>query len=215
MDYKNKYLKCKKKYLQIKTKLFVNELKKLYPSCKHDLNLLNNYANYKITYGEMDYDGFDSIINFPDLSNYSFESFIDIGSGRGKICLYASSMTSIKKSIGIELVKERHDDALNLKSQLSMYPEILKVNFINGDFFDYNFSNFNLTNVLVWISNLCFEQETTNKLFIKLLDELPSKTIIACSKQHMIDNLKIKKIGEISIKMSWSNNSMIYLYQIN
>jgi hypothetical protein len=221
MDYKKKYLKYKYKFIQLKNKYnlslpYIDQLKNYYPSYKSDFKNTyydHTYSNHKITYGEMEYDGLDTLLNY--LSNYSFNSFIDIGSGRGKLCLYMASIPTIIKSIGIELVKERHDDALELKSKLSNYPEILKVEFINGDFIEYDFRKLNLTKVLIWISNLCFDQEITNKIFNKILSELPSKTIIACSKSHDFNNPKIKKLDEISVKMTWSKNSNIYIYEIN
>jgi len=214
IDYKKKYLKYKQKFLQLKDKLpYIDQLKNYYPSYKSDSKYNSTYSNHKITYGEMDYDGLDTLLNY--LSNYSFNSFIDIGSGRGKLCLYMASISSIIKSIGIEIVKERHDDALELKSKLSNYEETLKVDFINGDFVEYDFKKLNLTKVLIWISNLCFDQEITNKIFNKILSELPSKTIIACSKSHDFDNPKIKKLDQISVKMSWSQDSNIYIYEIN
>ena len=94
MNYKLKYLKYKSKYLELKGRYykfnlkessydFITELKKLYPSSKHDdASLHDKYENHKITYGEMDYNGFDDVIDY--LSKHSFDCFIDIGSGRGK-----------------------------------------------------------------------------------------------------------------------------------
>ena len=88
--------------------------------------------------------------------------------GRGKICLYATAIPTINKSIGIELVTERHNDAIKLKTKLLKYPETSKVEFINNNFLNYNLDAIKSLKVLVWISNLCFDQETTNSIFCLL-----------------------------------------------
>lgn len=225
MNYKLKYLKYKSKYLELKGRYykfnlkessydFITELKKLYPSSKHDdTSLHDKYENYKITYGEMDYNGFDDVIDY--LSKHSFDCFIDIGSGRGKICIYAGKIPSIKQSIGIELVKERHDDAKKLKTQLNHHPEVSKVNLINDDIFNYDLKQLNSSKTLVWLSNLVFEQKTTNDIFTKILNESNNDTIIVCSKPHTLNNKRIKKIGQVEVQMSWNNNSLVHCYRIN
>ena len=40
--------------------------------------------------------------------------------------IYAGKIPSIKQSIGIELVKERHDDANKLKTQLNHHTRSIK-----------------------------------------------------------------------------------------
>jgi hypothetical protein len=232
MDYKLKYLKYKFKYLHLKEDYkfnlkggsnlessynFITELKKLYPASKHDnISLHNKYNGHKITYGEMDYDGFDDVIKYLSFTNsISFDCFIDIGSGRGKICIYASSLPSIKQSIGIELVKERHDDAIELKSKLKDYSEVLKVNLINDNIFNYDFKQLNSSKTLIWLSNLIFEQKTTDDIFRKILNESQNETFIICSRQHTLNDNRIKEINKIKVKMSWDNNSLVHCYKIN
>ena len=185
----------------------------LYPKCVHDSVLEGDYSGKIITYGEMNYSGIDQIIKkFPD---YTFTSFLDIGSGRGKLCLYIAAQSNILKSIGIELVTERHADAINLKEKLLKYNSITnKVQFINGDFLEYNLNEFVDTTPLVWISNLCFNSDLTNKVINKLITDMPSGTIIGCSKEYTGLNTKLSKIDMIPIKMSWAETSMVYLYKI-
>ena len=225
MDYKEKYLKYKSKYLQLKggsnkfnlkesSYDFIRELKKLYSSLKYDdTNLNDKYKGHNITYDEMDYNGFDDVIDY--LSKHSFDCFIDIGSGRGKICIYAGKIPSIKQSIGIELVKERHDDANKLKTELNHHPEVSKVNLINDDIFNYDLKKLNSSKTLVWLSNLVFEQKTTNDIFTKILNESKNDTVIVCSKPHTLNNDRIKKIGQVEVQMSPNNTSLVHCYRIN
>jgi len=206
--------KYKKKYLDSKSIFeYRKKLLELYPSAVHDSSLDKDYSGHKITYGEMDYSGIDQIIkNFP---SKTFTSFLDIGSGRGKLCLYIASQPSITKSIGIELVTPRHQDALNLKAGLSDHPSITdKVEFINQDFLTCELDGFVNTSPLVWISNLCFDPELTNRLFNKLINEMPRGTIIACSKQYSESNSSLKNLESIQVKMSWTESSQVYLYRL-
>jgi hypothetical protein len=179
----------------------VDKLKKLYPVNIHDKSFEDNYDNYDTTYGEMTYDGIETF--FDTFTNVNH--FLDIGSGRGKICLYASHLPHIESSLGIEVVKERHRDAVKLQQKLKSFFEINKVTFINDDLFNVELPK---NKYLIWISNLCMDQELTDKIFTKLINELPKGTIVTCSKETN----KLKFIKKINIPMSWNEESEIYVY---
>ena len=231
-DYYQKYLKYKDKYLKLKHQLggndlYITELKKEYPECVHDITTLkdaNNYSKngYATTYGEMDY---PAIEKYNDLFNKdeNIEYFIDFGSGRGKLPLFMADKVKVK-SIGIELVTERHDDAIKLKNTLAKkYSEITnKVELINGDMFKYlenvNKGTFK-TPVLIWISNLCFGEEITSRLFNKLIEKMPSGSIIGSSKvpnkiPDGLEPVNFEKDNKVEVQMSWSKISNIYIYKI-
>ncbi len=193
-----------------KFKNFFDEVKKIYPTTQFDKDRSVEYTGHQITYGELSYEGLEEILKF---FNNNFDTFIDIGSGRGKLCLYISGYPNISKSIGIELVKERHDDAISLKEKLNIFPNVQKVKFINDDLFKIKINSFlNNNKVLIWISNLCFDDEFNNKLFNKITTEMPNGVIIACSKKP--ENKKLELLGTIDVKMSWSEKSTIYLLKI-
>jgi hypothetical protein len=132
----------------------------------------------------------------------------------------------VEKSIGIELVTERHSDAIKLKENLSTkFGEITKkVELINGDMFEYLNSIDKSTfdgPVLIWISNLCFNESLTKKLFDSLVSKMPSGTIIGSSKIPTVLPAGIEPIvsadsadGKIIVSMSWSKGSTIHLYKI-
>ncbi len=225
--YKDKYLKYKNKYLELKRVLrggtqevspglFRQKLEQLYPSVVFDKGdkskTLQSHPENNTTYGEMNYEGLN-ILNSKFNSSNSIDTFIDIGSGRGKLVLWYAVEPNITKSIGIELVEERHKDAEELKLKLAS-PEITsKVEFINEDFMKIDFSRLIKPNskVLIWLSNLCFNPSVTNKIFEKVVREFPKGTIICCSKQTDVSN--VKKLDELTIPMSWSSNSTVYVYQ--
>lgn len=192
----------------------INKLKEVYPACKFD-NTRDDYTLYdghRITYGEMEYDGIEKLYSFI-CKNYNskIDCFIDIGSGRGKLCMFMAAQPKIKSVLGIELVKQRHDDAEILKSELkNEYSK--KVELLNKNVLEIDFQNYKNNQIMIWFSNLCFEQTTTNEIFQKLKTEMPSGTIICCSKQP---NPPVGDfLQDIIIPMSWSKNSNVYIYKL-
>jgi hypothetical protein len=224
MDYKKKYLKYKQKYFFLKNQQihkqiqsggnnqeYITKLKELYPRTEH-LRDNKDYKDNHITYGEITYEGIQIIKEIYDKLN--LEYFIDIGSGNGKLPLFIAENNNIKKSVGIELVEIRHNRAMELKSQLANnFSEITqKVEFINDDFNNVNFStvlNNNNKPVAVFISNLCFSPELNEKLYKKLLEELPSGSVIIASKKANIANGK--RTDTIKCPMSWSVDSSVFV----
>ncbi len=232
--YKNKYLKYKSKYLQLKKQQsggnpsFIAEinldeqiesyrkkLSELYPSVVFDANKNKQNYNpaYNTTYGEMTYQGID-LINKKCNPNNDINVFVDIGSGRGKLVLWYAAEPNITKSIGIELVEERHEDAVKLKEKIGFKEFTDKVELIGKNFLDIDFKN--LINpdskVLIWLSNLCFNQDITDQVFNKIVENFSPGTIICCSKQT--SNPNIKFIEEIRVPMSWTEGSNVYIYKI-
>ena len=236
--YHTKYLKYKSKYLKLKTyleksqsggdDLYITELKKLYPECVFDRGSIKDAAKYensgyKTIYGEMDYAAIEKF-NEKFNSTGNIKYFIDFGSGRGKLPLFMGD--KVNKSVGIELVTERYNDAIILKENLSKkFSEITnKVELINGDMFDY-LKSVNKTTfsgpVLIWISNLCFSEHITKKLFDELIVKMPTGSIIGSSKIPNEISSGIEPIilagntdDKLIVPMSWSKQSAIYLYKI-
>ena len=219
---------------RVTRKAFVNALKKIYPACKHDESQQHDlYKDHKVTYGEMEYDGISRLFKHVRNLNPEINTFIDVGSGRGKLCLFMASLAKIKKAIGIELVKARHEDALCLQEK--MPGEYAKnVKFINTDILKLNLAEElpEDPRVFVWFSNLCFDQNITDDIFDKLSNELPTGSVICCSKIYspskstdkiyspskstdkIYSTDKIKFIESIPIEMSWSKTSNVHIYVV-
>jgi hydroxymethylpyrimidine pyrophosphatase-like HAD family hydrolase len=201
---------------RVTRKNYLGDLRTNYPSCKHDCgHIAHNYDGHKITYGEMNYEGMQKLYSYAQKLNPHINTFIDIGSGRGKLCLYLASARKIKKAIGLELVKERHDDAVILKDKLAQ-EFANKVKFINANILDVSIRDELLPNseVFVWFSNLCFDQSITDQIFQKLTEELPDNSVVCCSKKPMSENENFQFIDSISIEMSWTKLSTVYVYKI-
>ena len=194
---------------------FITDLKFLYPQTLHDVNSEKaKYPLYNITYGELTYDGLESVYReVLNVLQYKPHFYIDIGSGRGKTCLFMASKENIDECVGIELVQSRYDDSIKMQRELHIYPESEKVTFLNADFFEVSLKTIiYATPVFVWISNLCFGEELTNNIFKKLAKELPNGSIVCSSKPFTID-ISLFKLERVSKhKMSWSNASDVHFY---
>uniref|UniRef100_A0A6C0D431 DOT1 domain-containing protein n=1 Tax=viral metagenome TaxID=1070528 RepID=A0A6C0D431_9ZZZZ len=204
--------------------LYIQQLQQLYPQCKRDDDrdtLTNKYEGHRITYGEMNYDGleklFQHVLNFDNSDSFRFNPrcFIDVGSGRGKLCLYMAGKSSIDQVLGIELVDARHQDAEQLKHSLSDYSCTKKVRFLNSSIFDISLRSLVRTGpVFVWFSNLCFDQNITDDIYQKLVNELPVGSIICSSKIPNIELPNCINMGSIEIDMSWKSGSNVNIFQI-
>jgi tRNA G46 methylase TrmB len=191
-------------------KIYINKLKHLYPSCKFDkAHLL--YNNNR-TYGEMEYEGIQKLYNFVTKNfNPSINCFMDIGSGRGKLCMYMAAQPKITRVLGIEFMKERHEDAEILKSELkSEYSD--KVTLLNKNVLKINFDDYKDSNIFIWFSNLCFDQSLVNTIFQKLKNELPVGTILCCSKQPQ--PIVGTFLDFVKVKMSWDKSSAVFIYRL-
>jgi tRNA G46 methylase TrmB len=199
-------------------KSYINKLKNLYPKCKFDKNIddYSLYSGNNITYGEMEYEGMKQLYSYINKNyNSKINTFIDVGSGRGKLCMYMAAQPKIKYVLGIELVKQRHDDAEILKSEID-HEYASKVILLNKNIFDIDFDiqidNLINKNIFIWFSNLCFDISIVDDIFKKIQRSLPKGTIVCCSKKPS------QNFGEflntIQIPMSWNKASNVYIYKL-
>jgi len=216
IDYYSKYLKYKNKYLTLRdsmvndnesTILKLFEKNKKFVKIEEKTNQMFQDKKYALTYGELTPEGFKSMLI--KLKKREFKEplvLADLGSGMGKIPIMAVHYGDAKKAVGVELAKERHDTAVNMKSKLSQeYQD--KLTFINGDLLkDIDLNEFNV----IFISNLCFSAEVNDKIAEKL-KELKLGAYIFCSKE--INAPHLKSLGSIKVKMTWTQNSDLKIYQ--
>jgi hypothetical protein len=73
---------------------------------------------------------------FKTIELQKFKSFIDLGSGDGKVVLIASLFT---KSAGIEFDEELHAKAVEIKEKLGLNAELM-----NGDFMEHDLSGYDV-----------------------------------------------------------------------
>lgn len=207
-------IRRRKSHPRTTKKVYLAHLKTIYPACKFDEKRddYSLYDGHKITYGEMEYTGIQTLYDHISKKfNKKINCFMDIGSGRGKLCMYMAAQSKIKHVLGVELVKQRHDDAVKLKKLLKQeYAN--KVDLLNQNVLEIDLKNYHGSDVFVWFSNLCFEQSTTNDIFQKLENELPKGTILCCSKEPL--PVVGKLIDTIPIEMSWNKTSNVFMYML-
>lgn len=221
-DYMKIIYDCYKDY---KTSGSVKTIAKVHESIK-------NVNSYSTVYGELTYHGIELLGKM--IERQKIKTFIDIGSGNGKIPIILAIEPSINQSFGVELVSERHENAMCVKNKLSEKPQfkdiIKKINIVNDDMFNIDYAKItNGTQTLVFISNLCFGEEITTQLFAKLAKELPIGSVVASSKipGTIIDcfkpidsnstwntpDLPISN-GSTKMPMTWIDSSTVYFHQL-
>jgi len=197
---------------------YATKLQELYPTTKYpqptDAEIKQNYP---LTYGELTYDAIAILAKYLTTisPNVVRHIVIDIGSGVGKLPLYTSGYNVVTRAIGIELVQARHNEAMQLLNNMrETYPnETSKVELINGDMLQQDYKALTGSQpALIWVSNLCFDDELTTRLFNKLAAELSPGTIIITSKT--VQHPKITKLEDITVPMSWSNGSIVFVHII-
>lgn len=194
-------------------KNYRDKLIRLYPKCEHDRGMVdsNKYKNDAITYGEMTYNGIENLYKYINkkYKKNNISVFLDVGSGRGKLCMYMGSYKNIKKSIGIELVEERHKSAIKLlKKMPKRYSK--NVSLLNKNILDIDLSKMISEPVLIWWSNLCFNSNKIQEIYDKIKAEVPKKSLLCCSKE--INGIEV--VNKINIPMSWSSVSSVLIYEL-
>lgn len=170
----------------------------------------NKTLKYNTTYGEMEISGIEKLYNHLKPMN-SFDCFMDLGSGKGKICMYMAKQPDIKQVVGIELVDERHEEALQLMKTLK--PEdAQKVSLQLNDIFKVSLKKYKDMNTFIWISSLCFPQDVVNNIFKKIKKELKEGTIICCSKTPTVNIGKL--IGTLTVPQTWNKDHLVSIYKM-
>ena len=180
---------------------------KINPSYKVDIEekKMFNKLNYAYTYGEITRSGLKNILEGFNTEN---KIFYDLGSGIGKSLIYAITDHKFIRAVGIEFSKKRVQQSLNL---VNSQPKDIssKIEVIHGDIFD---PNINISDAdFLFISNLCFSEESNEKLVEKINKMAKINAIIMCSRE--LHSKQMKLIKKTFTIMSWSNTSPIYIYK--
>lgn len=142
--------------------------------------------------------------------------FFDLGSGIGKPVIASHLLFNFRKSIGIELITELHEQALEIKENLKKIidPETQnhvtnrKLEFIQGDIFDSDLreADFIFLNYHIRKSKKFLDFEK------KLLQQLKPQSKIVTT-LHPLQNSAFKQCGNQSYKFSWGS-SPVYFYEV-
>ncbi len=200
MDYKTKYYKYKQKYLTLKRKQ-IQQNGGYVPIDKSVFDA-NGYA---ATYGELTEQGMAEMLK--SVNNREQKTFYDLGSGLGTPTILAGQRFGFEKSVGIELAKERHAEAVKRLNDLP--PDVKnKIEFYNQDLFESDIRDADV----IFVSNLCFDEKTNSKLIKKIESEgKPGLTVFTSKK---IESPRLKFQTSFPVEMTWSKSSTIYQHQL-
>lgn len=178
----------------------------------HDINgfVMKSHDKYNLTYGEITPNAIQNMKKYLETQNIKPDIFIDLGCGAGK-SLVMAKYKGFKECYGIELVRERYNEAIKLYNRLDdNYKKSIYI---------YNDDLFNIKDIIqidknrhytIFISNLLFSTELNNKIWKYLNDIMPNGTIVIVSKFFT----GIDSSDNINTPMSWSDKSKCYIYKI-
>jgi len=150
------------------------------------------------TYGEMTIDGIEKLTtllnSLHNVSDYPEDRqvFYDLGSGIGKIVITIASLVPSIKSVGVEIIKSRHSQALLALQKIKNVPVKNRISFILDSLYNTDLSNA----CWIYVSNLCFTNEMNDKLSQKLINETQLNTLIVCSMQFNLPENLFKLTGK-------------------
>lgn len=161
------------------------------------------------TYGEILPSSLAQLIQKLELTKN--DTLFDLGSGAGKVCIQVA-LTSPAKAIGIELSSTRHALAQKIKQKIigeQILTDINKLEFIEG-----NITEFNLcSGTIFFMCSTCFSDELMKTLTQKL-EKIPHLIKIVSLRTLPVDTSSdIKLINTLSLPMSWSDGSSVYIYE--
>jgi hypothetical protein len=126
-----------------------------------------NYMSTTLSYGEMEFESFGSLIcsltkHGVDLGSMS--TFVDLGSGVGKIVISAALLGIFEKCTGIEIISELHRTSASMLKRFYRHnqnnAEVVAIEFIAGDASFIDWSNADM----VFAHATCFDAEIMTRL---------------------------------------------------
>ncbi len=151
----------------------------------------------ELTYGEVEFDSFWDVLDAVKLKDG--EVFYDLGCGIGKPVFIAQLHSTLRKSVGVELLPEVYEKAVEIENRFSnLYPEIesnivfLLDDITTADFYDAN---------VVFLPSTCFDFDML-QLFSDKTKKLKSGSrIITLTKELRGDHLRLTQ--RKMYQMSW------------
>jgi hypothetical protein len=161
------------------------------------------------TYGEITLDAAEKLITY--LKPTEKDVFVDAGSGVGKLVTQFFFSSPIRKSIGIELSKQRFKKAMNIKEALkkdNKVPTDRTLEFYNQNILDADFNDA----TIFFMCSTCFSKDLMQKITDKL-SHLKSGLRVVTLKQ-LPGNKKFKLIHQMNLNMTWSKKTTVYIYEL-
>ena len=170
-------------------------------------------GQHNLTYGEIEWPTLKLIAEYAQKMPGSEKKgrFYDLGCGRGRAVLYMALTGLFDISVGIEVLPERvslaHQALNTLKTSIptaGARVRLYEASFLNPTF-KYKDAR------IVFLSNLCFEDNTQTALFNKLNLEMPKGSLVFCSRAPSVMPSAFEKVTVETVPMTWIPNSELYV----
>jgi hypothetical protein len=172
-------------------------------------------GQHNLTYGEIEWPSLKIIASYVGkiaTSNSQQKGrFYDLGCGRGRAVLYMALSGLFESSVGIEVLPERislaHQALTNLKASIpnaGARVRLYEASFLNPSF-KYKDAS------AVFLSNLCFDDQTQTAIFTKLNLEMPKGSLVFCSRVPSTIPSAFESVGIEDAPMTWSHSSHLYI----
>ena len=173
---------------------------------KVDSNMFGE--EYNLGYGEITNHSFKIMRTFLKKIGCTYDIFIDLGCGSGRSLALALN-NGFKYAKGIEIAEERYNYATKSLKKIANIKK--KYEIVCSDIFNLKKTFFD-SECVIFISNLLFPKETTQKLIRFLNDNIKKDTIIFLTviPSELYD---FEILDRIETPMSWSSDSKCYVLQ--
>lgn len=135
----------------------------------------------------------------------------DLGSGAGKVCMQVA-LTSPAQAIGIELSETRHALADRMKEKLidaGILTDANKLQFIEGNIAEIDLS----IGTVFFMCSTCFSDELMKKLVQKFEQITHPIKIVSLRTLPLDETSTINLVNTLTLPMSWSEGSSVYIYE--
>jgi len=172
-------------------------------------------GQHNLTYGEIEWPTLKLIMDYTQKQAWPSSGaparFYDLGCGRGRAVLYMALAGPFDQSVGIEVLPERVSLAQQALAKLKMsIPSAgAKVRLYEASFLNPSFKYKDAR--VVFLSNLCFDNETQDALFKKLNLEMPKGSLLFCSREPATPLGAFEKVGVEKVPMTWTPSSEIHI----
>jgi SAM-dependent methyltransferase len=172
-------------------------------------------GQHNLTYGEIEWPTLKLILEYTQKQTWPASGaparFYDLGCGRGRAVLYMALAGPFEQSVGIEVLPERVSLAQQALAKLktSIPSAGAKVRLYEASFLNPSFKYKDAR--VVFLSNLCFDNETQDALFKKLNLEMPKGSLLFCSREAVTPLGAFEKVGVEKVPMTWTPSSEIHI----
>lgn len=161
------------------------------------------------TYGEITYDSLKKVLDNLRLKNN--DVFYDLGSGVGKVVVQVFLTSPVKKAAGVELSTTRFQHAQKVRARLAQEGFITPNRTLA--FIEDNILNENLSDAtVIFMCSLCFSDQLMNQLTQKFSLLKPGLRVVTL--RHLPEGYGFSLVKELSLPMTWSQSTPVYIYQL-